>query len=67
MPESGLFLISRFRTQVSAFRAHARRQGLPMATTLYGIKNCELFLLNVPQKKPKTYLGFELSILFGNH
>ncbi len=38
-----------------------------MATTLYGIKNCELFLLNVPQKKPKTYLGFELSILFGNH
>ncbi len=30
-----------------------------MATTLYGIKNCELFLLNEPQKKPKKCLGFE--------
>ncbi len=30
-----------------------------MATTLYGIKNCELFLLEEPQKKPKRYLSLE--------
>ncbi|WP_235463567.1 hypothetical protein [Aeromonas australiensis] len=28
-----------------------------MAITLYGIKNCELFLLNGPQKKAQEMLG----------
>ncbi|HHQ4735064.1 TPA: hypothetical protein ACSP5K_000203 [Aeromonas veronii] len=28
-----------------------------MAITLYGIKNCELFLLNEPQKKAQEMLG----------